>query len=51
MSSGSKDIVKNGDGGGVKGQKIAQMKNNYICHTPYVMNSIAYAHVWYTCVK
>ena len=26
--------------------------NNYICHLPYLMNSIAYSHgFWYTCVK
>ena len=38
---------------GVKGQKIAKMKNNnYICHLPYLTNSITYDHdLWYTCVK
>ena len=43
-----------GEGGGaVKGQKIAQNeKNNYICHAPYLRNSIAYDHEFsYTCVK
>ena len=26
--------------------------NNYICHAPYLRNSIAYDHeFWYTCVK
>ena len=40
-------------GGAVKGQKIAQNeKNNYICHAPYLRNSIAYDHEFsYTCVK
>ena len=37
---------------GVKGQKITQMKNNYIQHAPYIRNSIACDHeFWYTCVK
>ena len=28
------------------------MKNNYICHTPYLRNSITYGHdFWYNCVK
>ena len=32
----------------VKGQKITKMKNNYIHHTPYIRNSIAYDHdFWY----
>ena len=38
---------------GIKGQKKPKMKsNNYICHVPYLRNSIAYDHdFWYTCVK
>ena len=38
---------------GVKGQKWSKMKsNNYICHAPYLRNSIAYDHdFWYSCVK
>ena len=38
---------------GVKGQKIAKMKNNnYIGHLRYLTNSIACDHdFWYTCVK
>ena len=28
------------------------MKNNYICHAPYLRKSIAYDHdFWYSCVK
>ena len=38
---------------GAKGQKMAKMKNNkYICHMPYLKNSIAYNHdFWYASVK
>ena len=36
----------------VKGQKIAQKNNNYICHAPYLRNSVAYDHdFWYISVK
>ena len=36
-----------------KCKKYPEMKiNNYICHAPYLRNSIAYDHdFWYTCVK
>ena len=46
-------LLEGSGGGGVKGQKLPKMKNNnYICHMPYLKNSIAYNHdFWYTCVK
>ena len=38
---------------GYKGKKYLKIKNNnYICHEPYLRNSIAYDHdFWYTNVK
>ena len=36
---------------GVKGQKIAQKNNNYIRHAPYLRNSIAYDHDFFTLVE
>ena len=40
-------------GRGLKGQKIAKMKNNnYIRLAPHLWNSIVDGHdFWYTCVK
>ena len=33
-------------------KKPKMENNNYICHVPYLRNSIAFDHdFWYTCVK
>ena len=38
--------------GRLKVKKWPKMRNNYICYTPYLRNSIAYNHnFWYTIVK
>ena len=40
------------DGWMEKGTEVGAPPNNYICHTPYPRNSIAYDHdFWFTCVK
>ena len=41
------------ESGGIKGQQNSpKRKTDYICHVPYLRNSIEYDHYfWYTCAK